>query len=217
MEHADRATRAWLAVASTKPSANDTQTRKTQLSEHTAQANRAMLRYARGDDAAFRELHRLLAPRLYRLCRWLNAADADELFQEVLLKIHRSRSRFVDSGSVFAWSAVIARKTHLDRVRYRARRQEFALPSHQLEQRPANGALRPDASLFQSELQREVERELGLLSDNLRVAYDLVKIRGLSYADASARLGAPIDAVKQRVHRASEEIKTSLTQYVEAG
>ena len=63
---------------------------------------------------------------------------------------------------------------------------------------------------------REAERELGLLSDNLRVAYDLVKLRGRSYADASAELGAPVDALKQRVHRASEELRASVTLFLEA-
>lgn len=217
MEHANGATRAWIAVASTKPSANDTQTPQRQRSEQAVRANAAMLRYAKGDDAAFRELYRLLAPRLQRLCRWLCANEADELFQEVFLKIHRSRAMFVDSGSVFAWAAAIARKTHVDRVRYRARRHESLVPSHQLEHRAQTGAVLPDARLVQRDLQREVEREVGLLSDNLRGAYDLVKIRGLTHAEASAELGAPIDAVKQRVHRASEEIRDSLTLYEQAG
>jgi RNA polymerase sigma-70 factor (ECF subfamily) len=175
-----------------------------------------MLRYANGDDAAFRELYGLLAPRLYRLCRWLCPADAGELFQEVFLKIHRARATFVDSGSVFAWSSAIARKTHVDLLRYRARRPEAALSSSQLELRPSHGALSPEAPLLERELEREVERELGLLSDNLRVAYNLVKVRGQSYADASAQLGAPIDAIKQRVHRACEEIRAGVTLFVQA-
>ena len=53
-------------------------------------------------------------------------------------------------------------------------------------------------------------------SHNLRVAYDLVKLRGRSYADASAELGAPVDALKQRVHRASEEIRASVSLFLEA-
>jgi RNA polymerase sigma-70 factor (ECF subfamily) len=212
MELADRATRAWLAAGH----ANDTQRPATPPSAQTACANAAMLRYANGDDAAFPELYRLLAPRLYRVCRRLCAADAGELFQEVFLKIHRARATFVDSGSVFAWSAAIARKTHIDLMRYRARRPETALPSNQLELRAPHGTLSPEAPLLHHELTREVERELGLLSDNLRVAYDLVKIRGKSYADASVELGAPVDAIKQRVHRAIEGIRAGVTLFLNA-
>src|SRR5688572_22844470 len=210
-------TRAWVAAACTRHSGNDARRPRPEARAQTARANAAMIRYAGGDDAAFRELYELLAPRLYRLCHWLSPADGGELFQEVFLKIHRARATFVDSGSVFAWSAAIARKTHVDLVRYRARRPETALPATQLELRPSHGVSSPEAPLLLRELSREVERELASLSDNLRSAYDLVKIRGRSYADASVELGAPIDAIKQRVHRACEEIRTSVTLFVQAG
>jgi RNA polymerase sigma-70 factor (ECF subfamily) len=216
MQPTNHTTRARLIAAPSRPGADIAARPKAQPSEQTARANAAMVRYANGDDAAFPELYRLLSPSLYRLCRWLSAGDAAELFQEVFLKIHRARATFIDSGSVFAWSSAIARKTHVDLVRYRARRPETALPANLLELQPPSGALSPEAPLLQRDLEREIERKLGLLSDNLRVAYDLVKIRGQSYADASVTLGAPIDAIKQRVHRASEEIRAGVALLVNA-
>jgi RNA polymerase sigma-70 factor (ECF subfamily) len=216
MQPANQTTRSRTHAARSKPSTNGAARTETQPGGQTARANAAMIRYANGDESAFPELYRLLAPSLYRLCRWLCAGDASELFQEVFLKIHRARASFVDSGSVFAWSASIARKTHVDQVRYRARRPETALPANLLELQPRSSALSPEAPLMQRDLEREIERELGLLSDNLRVAYDLVKIRGQSYADASVTLGAPVDAIKQRVHRASEEIRASVTLFMNA-
>lgn len=216
MQPANHTTRARRITARTQPNAYVATRPETHPIRQTARANAAMLRYANGDDAAFRELYELLAPSLYRLCRWLSAGDASELFQEVFLKIHRARATFVDSGSVFAWSAAIARKTHVDLVRYRARRPETVLPSHLLDLSPPSEALSPEAPLLQRDLEREIERKLGLLSDTLRVAYDLVKVRGQSYADASATLGAPIDAIKQRVHRATEELRAGVTLFVNA-
>jgi RNA polymerase sigma-70 factor, ECF subfamily len=216
MQPANHTIRARLVSTRTEASANIAARPDPAPSERTAHANAAMIRYANGDDAAFPELYRLLAPSLYRLCRWLCAGDASELFQEVFLKIHRARATFVDSGSVYAWSAAIARKTHVDLLRYRARRPETALPSSLLELQPPSGEPSPEAPLLQRDLEREIERKLGLLSDNLRLAYDLVKIRGQSYADASVTLGAPIDAIKQRVHRASEEIRAGVTLFVNA-
>lgn len=212
----NRTTRTDLNAAHSLARQSGSDSTHSQPCGQTARANAAMVRYASGDDAAFPELYRLLAPRLYRLCRWLCGADASELFQEVFLKIHRARASFVDSGNVFAWAAAIARKTHVDLVRYRARRPETALPSIQIELWPMHGAPSPEAPLLQREIEREVERELGRLSNNLRVAYDLVKVRGQSYAAASAELGAPVDAIKQRVHRASEEIRESVTLFLKA-
>jgi RNA polymerase sigma-70 factor (ECF subfamily) len=216
MEPSVHKKRSRLVATRVERSAHDTTRAQHQSSAQAARANAAMVRYANGDDEAFDELYSLLAPRLCRLCRWLSAADAGELVQEVFLKIHRARATFVDSASVFAWSAAIARKTYVDLLRYRARRPETSVQSSQLEQRSAQGALSPEAPLLQRELEREVERELGLLSNNLRVAYHLVKVRGQSYADASSELGAPVDAIKQRVHRASEEIRASVTLFLKA-
>src|SRR4051812_23031372 len=113
MQPANHTTPARLIAARTEAS-NGAARPESHSNAQTERANAAMIRYANGDDAAFPELYRLLAPSLYRLCRWLCAGDASELFQEVFLKIHRARASFVDSGSVFAWSAAIARKTHVD-------------------------------------------------------------------------------------------------------
>ncbi|MET0389176.1 MAG: RNA polymerase sigma factor [Polyangiales bacterium] len=184
----------------------------------TERANAAMLKYAQGDDAAFAELYRLLAPRLMRRCMWLAGQnDGEELFQEVFLKIHRTRGKFIDSGSIFAWAYAIARTTHVDRMRQRARRPETPIEPGMVEQRAAaDDTCRPDARTALTALEGELDRELGLLSDNLNVAYRLVKLDGLSCADASARLGVPVDAVKQRVHRANEALKESFACYREA-
>jgi hypothetical protein len=52
-----------------------------------------MKRYARGEDSVFEELYRLLAPRVYRFCSRLamDQQEADDCFQETLLRIHRAR------------------------------------------------------------------------------------------------------------------------------
>jgi RNA polymerase sigma-70 factor (ECF subfamily) len=170
-----------------------------------------MQRYAAGDDAAFNGLYRLLAPRLYRYCVSLcGAVDAEEVLQEVFLKMHRARARFVDSGGVFAWAFAIARTTHLDRVRYQKRRRELALEAQHLEQQPANEQCRPDNLSIQYALRAGLSAELDQLSENLQAAYVLVKIEGMTCAEASVALGISVDAVKQRVHRAALLLQQSL-------
>lgn len=186
-------------------------------SADTLSANAAMTRYAQGDDTAFKELYQLLWPRLYRHCLSLAGPnDAEELLQEVFFKVHRARATFVDSGSVFAWTFTIARTTYRDWIRYRARRHEVTVEQWQLDQHPANELAGPERASSQRALQVEVVRELDLLSDSLRDAYLLVRIDGLSCADASATLGVSVDAVKQRVHRATRALKASLSELIEA-
>jgi RNA polymerase sigma-70 factor, ECF subfamily len=183
--------------------------------EYRLRASAAMERYARGDDRAFDELYGLLAPRLYRLCIYLiGRGEAEELLQEVFLKMHRARESFVPGGSVVAWSFAIARTTCVDRMRRKKRRPENVMEQEQLEAHAASSADCPESASTGRALEGVLEARLETLSESLRSAYVLVKIEGLSCAEAGALLGATSSAVKQRVHRASEELKLGL---VEAG
>jgi RNA polymerase sigma-70 factor, ECF subfamily len=205
----------WTGRARGETSAAQPQ-RSPAQTELNAHANAAMTRYAQGEDDAFAELYQLLSPRLYRLCLYLcGANDAEELLQDTFLKIHRTRARFVETGGVVAWAFAIARMTHLDRVRYKRRRRGTTHDCELLERQAAPGA-DPDSMSAQHMLEVRFERELSQLTDNLRSAYVLVKLHGMSCLEASETLDVSVDAVKQRVHRACEKLKSSLTEALEA-
>src|SRR5262249_9038150 len=69
------------------------------------QLSELMQRYAEGEDSAFEELYRLMAPRLYRFCLRLAIArsDADDLLQETMLRIHRARSTYLAGSNPLHW------------------------------------------------------------------------------------------------------------------
>src|SRR5215510_14585618 len=85
-----------------------------------------MRRYAEGEDSVFDELYALAGPRLHRFCRRLAArkSEADDLFQETFLKIHRARASYMPGSDVLYWAFAIARATYIDRLRYWRRRPE---------------------------------------------------------------------------------------------
>jgi len=64
------------------------------------QLGQLMGRYAKGDDGVFEELYRLLAPRVYRFCSRLamHQQEADDCFQETLLRIHRARATYLEGA-----------------------------------------------------------------------------------------------------------------------
>jgi RNA polymerase sigma-70 factor (ECF subfamily) len=173
----------------------------------TELANAAMLRYSKGDDRAFAQMYRLLAPRLLRVCsRLAGTSDAEDLMQEVFLKIHRARSSFALDGNVMSWASTIARTTFVDRMRYQRRRPERATDHSRLEFLAVADFGRPDSASDW----RDFESRFATLSENLRVAYWLVKFEGMSCAQTAALLDTSPDAIKQRVHRASELLKAEL-------
>jgi RNA polymerase sigma-70 factor (ECF subfamily) len=171
-----------------------------------------MDRYARGDDAAFSELYDLLAPRLLRyLTRQTgNAARAEDLVQQTLLRIHRARGRFHLGAAVVPWALAIARRLLIDDLRYR----KGDRLARSLEEEP--GADVPDRApsaeglLAAAELQDRLNRELAKLPPPQREAFELLKNEELSLAEAAAVLGTTVTAVKLRAHRAYVTLREAL-------
>jgi len=177
--------------------------------------NAAMTRYAAGDDASFDTLYRLFSPRIYAFCLRLTRrrSEADDLFQETFLKIHRSRATYVAHAAAIHWAFAVCRSVHLDRLRYRKRRPEdvaetddgFAAFSQQ-----ASEAGSPEAHAQARQLMEVVDRVLTGLPENQRAAYVLLREEGMSVADAAAVLGATPTATKLRAFRAYEAIRAAL-------
>jgi RNA polymerase sigma-70 factor (ECF subfamily) len=191
--------------------ANERAERAAQPDELRTRAGEAMSRYADGDDRAFDDVYAALAPRLYRLCICLiGRGEADDLLQEVFLKMHRARASFVPGGNVLAWSFAIARTTCIDRQRRKKRRPEDATERERLEQHATDATSSPESTSSGRALEQLLDHQLAALSESLRTAYVLVKIEGLSSAEAASVLGTSTSAVKQRVHRANEELKAAL-------
>ena len=178
-------------------------------------ADQVMGRYAGGDDAAFDQLYAVLSPRLYSFCVRLAGrhGDAEDLFQDAFLKLHRSRATYVSGASVLHWAFAIVRSTHLDRLRRRARRPEQLVAStDEVLEAILENAGSPEAELNAESLARIVEQELQRMSERNRSAYILLKIEGLTVVEAAAVLGTTGEAVKQRAFRAYEALREALSR-----
>jgi RNA polymerase sigma-70 factor, ECF subfamily len=173
-------------------------------------AGAAMERYAAGDATAFGELYDLLLPRLYPylLRRTRDAALAEDLLQQTLLNVHRARSSFIPGADVWAWVFAIARRLAIDSVRVASRERRLAGDAEMLAD--DGGAAGAEAVVGAKELAVRFEGELAALPESQRVAYSLVKRRGLSLAAAAEALAITIGALKVRVHRAERALRTAL-------
>src|SRR5205814_9797676 len=87
--------------------------------ERLSTADRAMARYASGDDAAFGDVYDAVAPALHRYLarRTRDAALTDDLVQHTFLKMHRNRHHFHDGAEVMPWAFAIGIRLLIDRVR----------------------------------------------------------------------------------------------------
>jgi RNA polymerase sigma-70 factor (ECF subfamily) len=175
-------------------------------------ADRAMNRYADGDEAAFAEVFHALAPRIHAFLRRLTGADdvAADLTQETFLRMHRARGSFVRGHGVLPWAYAIARNCFVSLARtptHKAARRSLDVSEHEASAGPETSAEETLAARQSAEI---VAQALARMSELNREAFVLLRFEGLSVAEAAQILGASESAVKLRAFRAYEVLREAL-------
>ena len=175
-------------------------------------ADRAMDRYARGEEAAFADVYDELAPRLHRFAlRWTRSRGAaEDVVQQTLLQMHAARHRFVRGGAVVPWAYAIARRLLIDLGRRVARGVLRADDARDPEQ--AATAPSPEEALHYRRLEAEARRDLASLPSAWRESFELVKFEELSVAEAAEVLGITPGMVKIRTHRATAALREAVAR-----
>jgi RNA polymerase sigma-70 factor (ECF subfamily) len=174
-----------------------------------------MDRYASGDETAFDQLYDALAPRLYRvLCRRLRDDDrARELLQDVMLRIHQARGSFIPGAHVRPWAYAIAERLVINDLR-RRKRKPVASDRDPDEHGSDSADPSPEDLAHWSEIAARLDAAVARLPPALAAAFELVRTRGLSLAQAALQLGISVTAAKVRVHRACGLLRPALDQEV---
>jgi RNA polymerase sigma-70 factor (ECF subfamily) len=155
-----------------------------------------------GDAAAYARLLHGILPFLRAVIRRQHVPhdQIDDVVQDTLLSIHRVRHTYDPSRPLSPWLAAIARRRALDTRRRQARVETSELAAPELL------VTLPDPSANnQVEMDEEhgwLKRAVGTLTPKQRVAVELVKLRGLSVAEAASTSGQSPGAIKVNVHRA---------------
>jgi len=170
-----------------------------------------------GDSAAWAEMVRTHHRRVYGLCfRFTgNAADSEDLTQDVFLKIYSNLRSFDSSrGSLPVWITTMTRNLLVDN--FRRTRNQRATSSldegwEQTEElRPADrltdGGPSPHEAAASKELARMVQGALTRVSVELREAVILRDLQDLDYKEIAQVLGIPEGTVKSRISRGRAEL-----------
>jgi RNA polymerase sigma-70 factor (ECF subfamily) len=185
-----------------------------------------MLRVKGGDTEAFAELvdkyKQPVMNLVFRLLR--DAAEAEDLAQNVFVQVHKSTHRYEVSARFSTWLFTIARNLCLNEIRRRSRHPADSLdasysdseeqPARQFEDRKAFSA--PDA-LLRRELEQKIEQALAELPENQRMAVLLCRQEELSYEEIAKVLGCSLSATKSLIHRGRETLKQRLKPYLRTG
>lgn len=178
--------------------------------EQGSPADAAMDRYARGDDQAFGEVYDAVAPRLHAflLRQTRSRALADDLLQQTLLLMHRHRGSYASGLPVMPWAFAIARRLYIDE--FRKRRTDALWSARSVADEDRVLSIVADDELASRETAERVRAVLAKLPETQRVAFDLLRVEGLSHDQAAQVLGTTVSAVKLRAFRAYSAIRTML-------
>jgi RNA polymerase sigma-70 factor (ECF subfamily) len=175
-----------------------------------------MLAVQRGDAAAFRALFERHARAMVAFCRHLvrDAARAEELAQDVFLKVYRSAGRYRPEARFKTFLYRIASNHCLNELRrgeYGARPRPGD-PAGDAAELPSGGAT-PHEEAEGRALELAVGALLARLPDAQRAAFVLCRFDGLSYGEIADVLGTTVPAVKSLVHRATVSAAAALAPF----
>ena len=148
--------------------------------------------------------------------RRVGAADADDVVQEVLLRIHRRIDTLDQADRLDAWAYQITRNAIIDHYRSRVRRGEASSDDDGVSVAVEERVLPPADEAEEDEARRELAACLTPLHERLaepyRQAVGLVELEGVPQAQAAARLGISTSGMKSRVQRARRQLKALLLE-----
>jgi RNA polymerase sigma-70 factor (ECF subfamily) len=184
-----------------------------------------MLRVKKGDEAAFAKLVHGYQDRLINI--FLNLLGdrelAEDLTQELFLRVHRARHGYEPNAKFSTWVFRIANNLASNARRTKGRRKEVQLKTSEsgpLGARPPEkmladkSALMPTRQLDKREAQDVVREALDGLNDRQRMALLLHKFEDLSYGDIGDAMELSPQAVKSLLSRARENLREKLEAYL---
>jgi len=164
------------------------------------------------DEAAVHELAERYGPRIYQLAlrQMKNPEDAEEVTQDVLLKVYRKIGAFRGDSALSSWIYRITFNTAMSRLRtskleraaqHRERTRDDQDEGRQTSVQPADWSHMPDEELLRAQLRRAVMAAIQDLPEIYREPVVLRDIEGLSTEEASTRLHVKDQTLKSRLHR----------------
>ena len=169
-------------------------------------------RCKRGDASAFEELYRQHAKRLYNLAyRMLgNAADAEDLLQDIFLLAHRKLGSFKGQSALGTWLYRLATNQCLDHLRSKAARTAQLTASLD-EETPHGRRFEPVAAPTGSSITSlDLERAIAQLPEGCRAAFVLHDVEGLEHKEVAEVLGIAEGTTKSQVHKARLRLRVAL-------
>lgn len=159
----------------------------------------------RGDQVAQRRLYEASNQNVYRLMvRMVGFQDAADLTQQVFLQVFRRIGQFSGRAQIGTWIYRVAVNEALQHLRRSKRSRVRTLTQEPMDLSPDSFVNVDDKELL--------ERSLGRLEPDLRSAFLIREVEGLTYSEIAEALEIPEGTVGSRLNRARRELKQRLIE-----
>lgn len=180
--------------------------------------NKLVNKAVKGDNSAFEALMEKHMGIIYNIALRMaaNQDDAEDMTQEIMIKIFRSLGSFKGNSKFSTWIYRVAVNTCLDELKKKKNKKHLSLDAeisgddgeNQIEIKDDSPS--PEKLAEQNELRDMVAAAVKLLSDEHRAVIVLRDIRGMSYSEIAGILGCSDGTVKSRISRARAQLKMIL-------
>lgn len=177
-----------------------------------------------GDFQAFKNLFESHHPEVLNLCFKLigNKVEAEDVCQEVFVKIYRSIHSFKYKSRLSTWIYRIAVNQCLNHQRKKKRVRFFQLDDKEEENRgELQEALinpmhdQPDISLEKKEREKIILDLVNSLPENQRVVMILQRYEGMTCEEIAQVLNASVSSVQSRIYRAKENLAKKIVPFLD--
>ncbi|CAN5776461.1 RNA polymerase sigma factor [soil metagenome] len=179
-----------------------------------------------GDATAVAELSSTYGPRIHQLAfRYLkNWEDAEEVAQDVLLKVHRKIGLFRGDAALSSWIYRITFNTAMSRLRTSRFRRPHELQTTDVTtengdiapMEPADWSSLADDGVLRAQMRERLIESLTHLPEVYRTPVILRDIQGMSTEEASAVLKVKPQTLKSRLHRGRLILREHMAEFAGA-
>jgi RNA polymerase sigma-70 factor (ECF subfamily) len=154
-----------------------------------------------------------------------NVEEAEDLCQEVFLRIYKARKGYRARSKFSTWLFTIANNLALNRLRSKGRNPSVPMGGAgtdsqaivSIAQQLAGRECTPSSQMRQAELSQLVQAALAVLNEDQKMAVLLNKFEEMSYAEIADVMGRSPAAIKSLLARARNQLREQLEPYLTAG
>ncbi len=172
----------------------------------------------KGDISAFEELIETYQNKVFNIAYSMlnNYEDANDVAQEVFIRVYKSIKNFKGESSFSTWLYRITTNVCLDELRKRKNKnvvsidEDIPFDDGEVTRQIVDDGPTPDIIAEKKEVREIVNEAIGQLSEEHKTVIILRELQGLSYEEISKIINCPRGTVKSRINRARSALKNIL-------